>query len=78
MRAAGAAPGSEGVVELAVAPWGEVFVDGAARGTTPPLQHLTLPAGRHTIELRNGDRQPYIAQVVVAPDRPQQITYRFQ
>ena len=78
VRTAAAVPGSEGVVELAVAPWGEVFVNGAARGTTPPLQHLTLPAGRHTIELRNGDRQPYIAQVVVAPDRPQQITYRFQ
>lgn len=78
VRVAGAVPGSEGVVELAVAPWGEVFVNGTARGTTPPLQHLTLPAGRHTIELRNGDRQPYIAQVVVAPDRPQQITYRFQ
>ena len=69
---------SEGVVALAVAPWGEVYVDGAARGTAPPLRQLTLPAGRHTIEVRNGDRQPYVAQVDVAPDRPQRIAHRFQ
>jgi serine/threonine protein kinase len=78
MRTSGISPARQGIVELAVAPWGEVFVNGRAQGTTPPLQHLTLPAGHHTIELRNGDRQPYIAQVDVAPDRAQQITYRFQ
>ena len=66
------------MVELTVAPWGDVYVNGDARGTTPPLQHLTLPAGRHTIEVRNGDRQPYVAQVDVAPGRPQHLNYRFQ
>jgi hypothetical protein len=69
---------AQGVVAFAVAPWGEVYVDGKARGTTPPLAQLLLPAGRHTIELRNGERVPYIAQIEVAPDRPQQIVYRFQ
>ena len=68
----------QGVVEFAVVPWGDVYVNGARRGTTPPLQHLTLPAGRHTIEVRNGERRPYAAQVDVAPGRPQQFTYRFQ
>lgn len=70
--------GSEGVVALAVAPWGEVYVDGARRGTAPPLLQLTLPAGRHTIEVRNGDRQPHVTQVDVAPDRPQRVAHRFQ
>lgn len=77
-RTAASAVTTQGVVELAVAPWGDVYVNGAARGTTPPLQQLTLPAGRHTIELRNGNRQPFVAQVDVAPDRPQQISHRFQ
>jgi serine/threonine-protein kinase len=77
-RAAAAAVPVQGVVELAVAPWGDVYVNGAPRGTTPPLQHLMLPAGRHTIELRNGNRQPYVAQVEVVPGRPQQLSHRFK
>jgi len=68
----------KGLVVFAVAPWGEVYVNGARKGTTPPLAQLTLPAGRHTIELRNGKRQPYIAQVDVAPERPLRISHLFQ
>ena len=67
-----------GVVALAVAPWGEIFIDGDARGTTPPLTQLLLPAGSHTIEIRNGGRAPYVTQIEVNPDRPQQIRHRFQ
>ena len=63
-------PGEKGLVVFAVAPWGEVFVNGAREGTTPPLAQLQLPAGRHTIELRNGQRQPYVAEIDVAPGRP--------
>ena len=70
--------GALGVIALAVAPWGTVYVNGDARGTTPPLTQLTLPAGRYTIEIRNGERTPYIAQVDVTPERPQQIRHRFQ
>lgn len=80
-RAAGIRPTAmpvQGVVALAVAPWGEVYVNGAARGTTPPLTQLTLPIGRHTIEVRNGRESPYIAQIDVSADRPQQIRHRFQ
>jgi serine/threonine-protein kinase len=76
--AASAAQAAQGVVALAVAPWGTVYVNGEARGTTPPLTQLTLPAGRHLIEIRNGERPPYVTQVDIAPDRPQQIRHRFQ
>ncbi|MBC8120104.1 MAG: serine/threonine protein kinase, partial [Burkholderiaceae bacterium] len=76
-RAPGA-PAEKGVVVFAVAPWGEVFVNGSREGTTPPLAQLTLPAGRHTIELRNGQRPAYVAQVDVAPGRPQRISHLFQ
>lgn len=72
-----AAASKSGTVVFAVAPWGEVFVDGARQGTTPPLAQLTLPAGRHTIELRNGQRQPFIAQVEVEPDRSLRISHLF-
>lgn len=79
LRPVKAPPASaKGIVALAVTPWGEVFVNGARHGTTPPLASLTLPAGRHTIELRNGKRQPYVTQVDVAPDRPLQISHLFE
>ncbi|MGZ8993530.1 MAG: serine/threonine protein kinase [Burkholderiaceae bacterium] len=71
-------PGEKGLVVFAVAPWGEVFVNGAREGTTPPLAQLQLPAGRHTIELRNGQRQPYVAQIDVTPGRPLRISHLFQ
>ena len=69
---------AQGIVALAVAPWGSVYVNGDARGTTPPLTQLMLPAGRYTIEIRNGEQAPYVAQVDVSPERPQQIRHRFQ
>jgi hypothetical protein len=69
---------AQGIVALAVAPWGSVYVNGDARGTTPPLTQLMLPAGRYTIEIRNGEQAPYVAQVDVTPERPQQIHHRFQ
>lgn len=75
------APGAvvdKGLVVFAVAPWGEVFVNGTREGITPPLAQLTLPAGRHTIELRNGQRPPYVAQVDIVPGRPSRISYQFQ
>ena len=73
-----AAERDKGLVIFAVAPWGEVYVDGARQGTTPPLAQLRLPAGRHTIELRNGQRQPYVAQVDVVPERPLRISHLFK
>ncbi len=73
------APGNEkGIVVFAVAPWAEVFVNGARTGTTPPLAQLQLPSGRHTIELRNGQRQPYVTEVDVEPGRPLRISHLFQ
>ncbi|MFN3566071.1 MAG: serine/threonine protein kinase, partial [Burkholderiaceae bacterium] len=76
--AAGAARPATGVIVLDVAPWGEVFVDNKPVGVTPPLAELKLPAGRHTIEIRHGDRPAIVAQVDVDPSKPQQIRHRFE
>ncbi|HCY16107.1 MAG TPA: hypothetical protein DHV21_09050 [Curvibacter sp.] len=40
-------------VTLAIAPWGEVYVDGQVHGVSPPLKVFSVPAGKHTIEIRN-------------------------
>ncbi len=72
------APQSAGIVLLDIAPWGEVFVDNKAVGVAPPLAELRLAAGRHTIEIRHGDRPAIVAQVDVDPAKPQQIRHRFE
>jgi len=39
--------------KLVVQPWGAIIVDGVERGVSPPLKHLTLPPGEHTIRIVN-------------------------
>ena len=72
-----AAVAAAGVVNLAVSPWAEVEVDGAAGGTTPPLSRLSLPEGLHSITLRNADFAPHTVQVQVSADKPLTLRHRF-
>jgi serine/threonine-protein kinase len=72
-----AAPPPQGLVQLAISPWGQVEVNGAAVGTTPPLSRLELPAGTHTITVRNEDFPPYTQRVQVDPERPVTLKHRF-
>jgi len=39
--------------KLQIKPWGTIVVDGVDRGASPPLKHLTLPPGEHTIRIVN-------------------------
>ena len=39
--------------KLVIQPWGTIVVDGVERGVSPPLKHLTLPPGEHTIRVVN-------------------------
>jgi hypothetical protein len=66
-----------GVVNIAISPWGQVDVDGAPVGTTPPLSRLELPPGAHTITVRNEDFPPYTQRVQVDPQRPVTLKHRF-
>ncbi len=68
----------EGRIRLAVAPWGEVFVDGKKAGTTPPLTVLHLPAGKHNIEIRNTSFKPFRQQVDLAPNGTLRLKHKFE
>lgn len=68
---------TNGVVRLAISPWGQVEVDGKPIGTAPPLNELTLPEGRHVVTIRNDDFPPYISTVNVVPGQPVNLKYRF-
>ena len=72
-----APPPKQGVVQLAVSPWGEVEVDGRSAGTTPPLARLTLAAGAHRIVIRNTDFAPHVVTLTVEDDKPVTLRHRF-
>ena len=68
---------SEGVVQLAVSPWGQVEVDGKPMGISPPLTRLTLSSGNHTITVRNTDFPAYTTTVTVDGESPLTLRHRF-
>jgi len=73
-----AKPAGPGRLELAVAPWGEVVIDGKSRGLSPPLRVVDLPAGEHTIEIRNSTFPAHVAKVEVKPGEAVKIQHRFR
>jgi len=74
------APAAAGAGRLlfAVAPWGEVLIDGKSRGVSPPLRVLEIPAGPHTIEIRNSTFPAHIAKVEVKAGEAIRIRHRFR
>lgn len=67
-----------GIVTLDIQPWGEIFVDGKPIGVAPPMTELKLSAGRHTVEIRHGERAAVSAQVDVDAAKPLAIRHRFE
>ena len=78
MEKPAAAPRGAGRLEVAVAPWGDVLVDGRSRGRAPPLLVLEVPAGSHKIEIRNSTSPAHVAQVEVKPGETVRIQHRFR
>ena len=69
---------ASGTVQLAILPWGEVFVDGKRRGVSPPLRSLEIPAGTHTIEVRNTSFPSHAQRVEVRAGEPVRIKHHFR
>jgi eukaryotic-like serine/threonine-protein kinase len=76
-RAAAPAGTGTGTLQLAISPWGQVEVDGTRVGTTPPLTRLSLPAGTHTVTVRNDDAAPYTVTVQVLADKAVVVRHNF-
>ncbi|HEU0201017.1 MAG TPA: serine/threonine-protein kinase [Burkholderiaceae bacterium] len=72
-----AGPAADGYVALAVTPWGQVLVDGASRGVSPPLTRLTLPPGVHEIEIRNTAAPPFTTRIEVKSGQTVTLQHRF-
>lgn len=69
---------AQGVLALAVTPWGEVFVDGKREGVSPPLNELKLPVGKHIIEIRNPGFPAYSQTLVIESESTQKIKHKFK
>jgi class 3 adenylate cyclase len=67
-----------GIIQLAIQPWGEVFVDGRSRGVSPPLRTIELPPGSHTVEVRNTSFPTHTQRVDVRSGEPVRIRHQFR
>ena len=62
---------------LDVRPSGEVFVDGVSHGMAPPLERVSVRAGRHTIEVRTPRAKPLRLQVQLEPGQELALRHVF-
>lgn len=77
--AAIAAKKAEGLVVFNIKPWGEIFVGGRGKGTTPPLKRIKLEEGKHRIEVRNaGAGAPYAVTLEIKGGSSHTVTHDFQ
>jgi serine/threonine protein kinase len=79
-RAAEPASGAQAKADImfAIAPWGEVHVDGKRVGVSPPLATLQLNAGKHKVEVRNQASAPYRVTVDLKPGQSLKIRHKFK
>jgi hypothetical protein len=77
-RQTAAVGGGNARVELAVAPWGEVLVDGHSRGVSPPLRVLEVAPGAHTVEIRNSTFPAHVERVQLKAGDAVRIRHRFR
>ncbi|AXF23537.1 serine/threonine protein kinase [Burkholderia pyrrocinia] len=66
-------------VRFNVRPWGDIYVNGARRGASPPLRSVSLTPGVYQIEIRNGSLPPLHRTVAVDfGSKPINIDYAFE
>jgi eukaryotic-like serine/threonine-protein kinase len=71
-----AAP-AEGRLRINVSPWAEVEVGGKKMGVSPPLSSLALPAGEHTVVLRNSDFPSRSVKVRIEGGKTASVSHQF-
>jgi serine/threonine-protein kinase len=64
-------------ITFAIAPWGEIYIDGRKRGVTPPLTELSLPPGTYAVEVRNTTFAPMRRTIEVGVDSAIRIKHKF-
>jgi len=70
--------GSMATVNIAVAPWGEIVLDGRMIGVSPPLAELQVAPGKHEIEIRNTTFPPYTRIIQIKANEKMKIQHKFE
>lgn len=65
-------------VRLDIRPWGEVWINGVARGISPPVKELKLVPGKYQVVVRNADLPPKRMTLEVRPGKPAVISHTFE
>jgi class 3 adenylate cyclase len=65
-------------VSIVAFPWAEIYVDGTRQGVSPPLRTVTVPAGKHQVELRNTSYPAYVETVDAKPGAQISIKHKFR
>jgi hypothetical protein len=63
---------------FAVNPWGEIYVNGKARGITPPVKSLKLDPGKYKIEIRNSTFPAHTENLELKPRDEITVRHKFQ
>lgn len=69
--------GTQGMVSLAIKPWGEVYLDGKWVDVSPPLTKLQVPVGLHVIEIRNTTFPVYKQTINIKAGKKISIDHKF-
>ena len=69
--------GQPATLAFDIYPDGDIFVDGLARGKSPPLARLRLEPGLHTIELRRKGEIPFRTSIDLQAGKSATVAYAF-
>ena len=72
-----AAPAGSALITLAIAPWGEVYVDGNRIGVSPPVNEVEVTPGKRKIEIKNSSFPVFTQIVDVKVNQKVRIKHKF-
>lgn len=67
-----------GSLIFALAPWGEIYVNGKKVGVSPPLTRVRVEPGTHRLEIRNRGFAPYRRTVTLKEGQSIKIRHKFE
>lgn len=65
-------------LQLAVEPWGDVYINQQKVAVTPPVKELNLAAGVYTIEIRNSELPAFVQTIALKAQTIYRLTYQFE
>ena len=63
---------------FAIAPWGEIYVNGKSRGVSPPMKSIKLEPGKYKVEIRNTSFPPHVENLDLKTRDELTVRHKFQ